>query len=67
MPNQLHPDKQRVSYAEDREVLEKIDQIAAERGLSRTDIIRLAVTRYLAATASKKKIRARSIMEGSIY
>jgi metal-responsive CopG/Arc/MetJ family transcriptional regulator len=54
MPNQLHPDKQRVSYAEDREILEKIDQLAAERGLSRTDIIRLAVTRYLAA-ASKKK------------
>ena len=47
MPNKLDPNKRRVSYAEDKEVLEQIKAVMEETGESQTDIIRKAVSEFL--------------------
>ena len=48
MPHKLDPNKRRVSYAEEIEVLDQIKALMEETGESQTDIIRKAVAEFLA-------------------
>jgi len=57
MPNQLSRNKQRISYAEDREVLEKLLAICRREHCTLTEVIREAVALYLKERKKKKRRR----------
>jgi len=60
MPNQLSRKKQRVSYAEDREVLEDLMEICRKESRTRTEVIREAVAQYLEEQKKRKRRRKKA-------